>query len=298
MPKPKYSLYQNKPDESEDLQQGDIIANNETVRKLINRTYLQNFDSEIVAFLIITQSCDLARHDGKPCKASYVNLVPIWPFENVFLSLLEKECGNFKIKDRLYSANKGKTKANELIERICSQNAWALGVFFLHSNIDVKIPVNSLALLQVSFAIPSNYSYDLFTKFRNGRLDAAFQGRLGWLVGNLYSRIGTPNFPEDRYKEIRKSLMSSDEDNDRIPRWIGKRKLQDMRDTTGLDAKDLEMQRINDFLADYDPKEPKNKAVDLVLDTLKDVYAKVSNKRLKEIESKLKTSVKFESLFD
>ena len=297
--KPKYSLYQkNNPAKSEDLQQGDIIANNEEVRDLINQFYRHNSYLECVAYIIITQSCDLARHDGEACKTSYINLVPILPFEDVFLSLLEKVCRNYKIKERLYSAKGGKSKANELIESICSQNAWALGVFFLHANLDVKIPMDSLALLQVSYAFPANDSYDTFRKSRNGRLDAAFQGRLGWLVGNLYSRIGTPNYPEEGYKQIIELLMSSDEDNSKIPRWINKRQLKRIRDATGSDAKDLDIQRVNELLSGYDPKEPINKAIEFVLGTVKNVYARVSEERLKAIESKLKTNVRFESLFD
>lgn len=290
MTEPKYSLYQDNPPDKEDLQQGDIIENNEEIRTIIKQFYPLISDSEYSTFIVITQSCDLVRRDNKPCKSKYVNLAPIQPLENVFLSLFDRVYGHFKITDRLYSS-KGKSKAAELIESICNQNAWALGIFFLQANTDVKIPEDSVALLPVSFAVSSDLCYDKLVKHRSGRLNIAFQSRLGWLVGNLYSRVAAPDFPKSNREEVQRDLLDKKSEN--LPRWIDKKQLKIL----GQEPNNLRKDQIEALLLQYDPKAPVKEAIKHVLDTVKGVIEEVPAAKLQEIESKLSTKLEFELLF-
>ena len=295
--KPEYSLYQDKPADKEDLQQGDIIENQEEVCGIVNNAYPQFSGSEYDAFLVITQSCDLVRRYGKPCKSKYINLVPIQPLEEIFLSLLDRVCDRFKINCRLYSA-RGKSNAIQLIESICNQNAWALGVFFFHSDIDVKIPVDSVGLLQVGFAVPSeSHYYDKLAKARSGRLNVAFQSRLGWLVGNLYSRVATPDFPKSNQQEVMDYLMSSNKNNKNLPQWLNKGQLEKLKSSTRTEIMDLREDQIDALLAEYDPKAPVKKAINYVVDTIKGVTKDVSDAKLQEIQKQLSTNMEFELLF-
>ncbi len=296
MAKVEYSLYQDKPTEMEDLQQGDVIENNEEISNIVKQIYPKISDLEYDSFLVITQSCDLARHDGKLCKSKYINLVPIQPMEHIFLPLLYRVYDHYKITGRLYSA-KGKSNAIQLIESICNQNAWALGVFFLHSNIDVKIPVDSVALLQLSFSVPSELHYNKVTSARSGRLDVAFQSRLGWLVGNLYSRVATPDFPKTNQREVIDYLMSSDKENKNLPQWINREQLKKLKSSTETNLNNLEEEQINILLADYDPKAPIEKAISYVLDAIKKEIEDVSDTNLQEIRAHLSTNMDFELLF-
>ena len=292
----EYFLYQDNPPEKEDLQQGDIIENNEKINSIIKQIYPRISDLEYNSLLVITQSCDLVRRDGKICKSKYINLVPIQPLEHIFLPLLDRAYGRFKITGRRYSA-KGKSDAIQLIESICNQNAWALGIFFLHSNIDVKIPVDSVALLQLSFTVPSELYYNEVTRARTGRLNVAFQSRLGWLVGNLYSRVATPDFPEVKQREVRDYLMSSDKENKNLPQWLNKKQLERLKSSTDTDLNNLSEEKIDILLADYDPKAHIKKAIGHVINEVKSVIKDVKKTELKEIERNLLTNMEFELLF-
>jgi len=296
MDKIEYSLYQDKPTDKEDLQQGDIIENNEEISNIVKQIYPKISDLEYDSFLVITQSCDLVRRDGKLCKSKYINLVPIQPLEYAFLSLLDRVDDRYKITGRLYSA-KGKSTAIQLIESISNQNAWALGVFFLHSNIDVKIPVDSVALLQVSFSFPSESYYNKITRARSGRLNVAFQSRLGWLVGNLYSRVATPDFPKTNQQEVIDYLMSSDKGNNNLPQWLTKDQLKQLKSSAKTDLMNLSEDQIDIFLVDFDPKAPFKKAIDHMINVVKGVIKDVKNTEIEEIERELLTNMDFGLLF-
>ena len=72
--------------------------------------------------------------------------------------------------------------------------------FYLEPDGDLELAVPSTTLLRVSFALGVEH-YETIKKARRGRLGAQFRNKLGWLTGNLYSRVDTPDWPETVGKE-------------------------------------------------------------------------------------------------
>jgi hypothetical protein len=108
-------------------------------------------------------------------------------------SFLEDACGT-RVPGVYY--DDGRADIKQLIERIINQNEQALGLFYLEPDGDLKLAVPSVALLRVSIALRSREHYGVVAAARVGRLQSPFRNKLGWLAGNLYSRVDTPDWPE------------------------------------------------------------------------------------------------------
>ncbi|MEO9524293.1 hypothetical protein [Marinobacter alexandrii] len=65
--------------------------------------------------------------------------------------------------------------------------------FFLKSVPEKGLESDSCTFLHLSIAIKSEH-YDKCLRAKRIQLDNVFQSKLGWLVGNLYSRVGTPDY--------------------------------------------------------------------------------------------------------
>src|SRR5207247_8080250 len=97
----------------------------------------------------------------------------------------------------------------QFLERVINQNEQAHGLFYLHPDADVGIAVPAAAMLRVSISLRSREHYNVLKAARCGRLRAEFRNKLGWLTGNLYSRVDTPDWAdEDGGAEASKALIA------------------------------------------------------------------------------------------
>jgi len=210
--------------DKEELAQGDIIQPNAEIRGILGEAHKHFCDPKYSAFIVITQTCDLVRRDGEPCKSRYINIAVVRQLEDVLLSLLDTECVRVKIANEIlrgvYHENSLST-AERLLTRILNQNEHGLGLFYLHPDADIGIAVPSVALLQVNIALRKTH-YDILLRNRSGGLNSAFQSRLGWIVGNLYSRVATPDWPEEKRSEIIKDILTPSDPVEGSPIWIHK----------------------------------------------------------------------------
>jgi hypothetical protein len=97
---------------------------------------------------------------------------------------------------------KGKSKLSEFLQRLYNNNE--PGYFFLESS-GTTLPYDCCAFLNLSIAIKSDLHYKECLSAKILELDASFQAKLGWLVGQLFSRVGT----EDWIKEQLTSKVSA-----------------------------------------------------------------------------------------
>lgn len=180
-------------DVADDLFQGDIISRSGEFVKVLSGVFPYFCDKGYIGFLVTTQSCDLVRRPGNRCKAKYITLVVIRELRSLLPELLEELCGTgiagvYK-KESRYAAE-------QLLVRIINQNEQTRGLFYLHPDADVGIATPSVAMLRVTFSLRRQH-YELLMRARCGRLYGEFANKLGWLSGNLFSRVATPNW-EDR----------------------------------------------------------------------------------------------------
>ena len=211
--------------DDDDLQQGDIIEPSGELRNLFLEVHPHFRDPKYLAFIILSQSCDLVRRNA-PCKTKYVSLAVVRSAPAVISAVLQDVAVEglpniFLVRD--------KTNAINLAKRILNQNEQSLGLFYLHPDADAGIAEPAVAMLRVSIAVRSQH-YDLLAKARRGRLRSDFQMKLGWLAGNLYSRVATDDWPENETSDLVRQLLGDDEqDPSRQPQWLDERLLKEIK---------------------------------------------------------------------
>lgn len=193
-----------------DLAQGDILLPTPEMRVALDTAHKWFNDQKYLGFVVISQTCDLVRRDGSSCKTPYIEIAVVRPFRSYVLSLLRQHCD--WIGDR-YFPSSDRNRANDLIDRIINQNESSLGIFYLHPESSISIAEPCIVLLRVSIAMRAHEHYDTLIAARRGRLHPEFANKLGWLCGNLYSRVGVKDWKETEEDQkiaskIKKDLLS------------------------------------------------------------------------------------------
>lgn len=185
--------YKNKPETP--LEQGDILKKtdylvNEVLAKY-HPYYATHKDNEF--FIVLTQSCDLVKRDGV-CKASYITLAPIRPLRVIIEREFHSQLSNLKANAQAFGSYRLKASYEDFLRKLFNNNDTKY--FFIRHQQDMFIAEDMSAITTLSISI-KNEHYDECLKARILQLDDTFQAKLGWLVGQQYSRVGTPDWPED-----------------------------------------------------------------------------------------------------
>ena len=202
---------------ADDLQQGDILSRTDELLVVLKNVHSYFCDERYLAFIVVTQSCDLVQRKVGSCKAQHISLAVIRELDQVLPSLITEVCA---FKNTQILRSELKLEAKEFVSRILDQNEQAKGLFYLHPSADAGIATASVAFLRITITLRQEH-YDLLQRCRVGRLEPEFTNKLGWLVGNLYSRVGTPDWA-DREGDKRKNTLIKEYFDDAIPknRWV------------------------------------------------------------------------------
>lgn len=296
---PVYLTYQRVEESDSALCQGDLIQPSDEVRELLSEVHPHFVDDKYVAFLIVTQTCDLVRRDQGLCKSRYVTLAVVRPLKDVLPAFLDRACERAKVGSNAFEGvyiAESKSRAVQLLERILNQNAQAEGLFYLHKDRGVGIAVPSVALLQVTFAVRAHEHYDRLVRSRTGRLKEQFQSKLGWLLGNLFSRVATEDMPAPQRKEILSAFLDAQDDSDETaPRWVPRANIREAS-KVGVDVAGLTRVRIAALLESHQPRSPKDIAVERVLACLRDVFPGISEKQITQVRNRLANDAVFRSV--
>lgn len=234
------------------LQQGDIIRPNAQLLLTINEFAHYFSDPKYVAFAITTQTCDMVLRNEK-CSSPYITLSPIRLLREMLQQVLES------LYEPLASgifSTEFKFEARKLLDRIVNQNEQALGLFYLHPDADLELGEAAVIALRVGIALRSCH-YDEMCASRIGRLKAEYQSRLGWMVGNLYSRVAVPGW-EDRtggkrlQKEIVNAFVNGDPEQGG-PIWV-RRDSFAAAVRAGVDPDTISRAQLADEIAKYEPR--------------------------------------------
>lgn len=196
---------------SSDLRQGDILSRTPELEEVLKQAHPHYFHkSDNKYFIVLTQDCDLTRRDGKSCSARYIELAAVRPVSSVILRRLEA------IRERSIDfpvcTADNKKRLVQFMERLLNNNAEEY--FYLHKEPQCSFPDDCCALLSLSIAIKAELHYDICVKAKLIELKDSFRAKLGWLVGRMYSPIGTPDWePEERQEEIKEKI-------DELAIWI------------------------------------------------------------------------------
>jgi hypothetical protein len=277
--------------EGEDLQQGDIIELTPGVIKLCNDIH-PHFadDNKYLAFQVLTQGCDLVRRDSDFCKSKFITLSAVKQFDVAFPEYLDRFCK--KVTDGVY-LEESKHRAKQFVERILNQNEQAHGLFFLHQDADAGIAVHSLSLLQVSIAFKSDLHYEEILSARRGGLRDTFQAKLGWLVGNLYSRVGTPDWHDtgERQEQFEKYMVDLLKGPNWVPGWI-----KEGAEKKKIDIKGKSIKELKSMLQEFQPPDRREKILQSVVEVLKSQDdLSLSEDSIETIKAQLLNNLQFRS---
>ena len=191
-----------------DLMQGDVLERTQEINELLQSIHPHFYnDQKNLFFMVLTQSCDLVqRGNSRKCKASYITIAPVRSLDLVFDKHLS-QLGYSRVEAELpVMTSKSKGKASEFLQRLFNNNE--TGYFFLDSE-GTKLSEDSVAFLTLSIAIKADLHYEKCLEAKVLELTDTFQAKLGWLVGQMYSRVGTPDWDNNLVKEKVKNLLES-----------------------------------------------------------------------------------------
>ena len=279
----------------EDLRQGDIIDPSDGIRRLFREVHPHFCDEKYLAFMVLTQSCDLVRRN-KPCKARYINLAVVRSLEGMLLDFLDATCD--RVGPGIYT-KETKRDAHQLLSRIFNQNEQALGVLYLHPDLEAGITVGAVALLRISVTVRAQH-YDLLCQSRRGRLAPEFGSKLGWLVGNLYSRVGTPDWADtEGGREALEKLIGDYLDGlpaSICPKWVRERDCRAAK-AADVDVGNLPRDQVETVLARYRPPDPREQAIGRVCEVLRNVLPTVTDAQIEKTLKRLRNDRAFTAAF-
>ena len=175
-----------------DLQQGDFLAPTIELKEILEEIHPHFCADKYIGFVVTTQTCDLVKRGGKPPKAQYINIAVVRSLKETSTRFFEEilkpvEKGIFRKSD--------KGDAKEFLHRLFNQNEQALGLFYFHNDADIELGDHSVAFLRIAITLKSEH-YSTLVAARKGGLTPEFQAKVGWLVGNLYSRTATSDWSD------------------------------------------------------------------------------------------------------
>ncbi len=172
--------------------QGDVLQRTEKLQDVIRIAHPYYADADDYHFfMVLTQSCDLVRRGGKQPKSRYITLAAVRPLKVALERELAKYSAglpNFPIR---ICDKQGETRVKQLLERFL--NNTEPGFFFIRKGSKDIFERDYCVFLTLTIAIRSSH-YDECLGAKVAQLSDVFQAKVGWLTGNIYSRVGTPDF--------------------------------------------------------------------------------------------------------
>jgi hypothetical protein len=271
-------------DSDPDLFQGDILEPTEELRSVLKEVHPHFLDPKYSAFLLITQTCDMVvNHNGR-VDTDYLNIAVVRPLQSVLHDFLSHVCQ--PVTKHVY-LKETKNRARDLMERLFNQNEQALGLFYLHEDSNSGINMPCVALLRIAVTLRVEH-YDRLRRARRGRLKAEFRNKLGWLVGNLYARIGTEDWHRDdrniELEQLIKRYISGDYDFS--PIWIPTSWVENAR-KKGIRLEELPNIDLSAELEPYKPKTAKEQTVEQVKRVLLELVPDLDKNILKKLGNRL-----------
>jgi hypothetical protein len=179
--------YRKAPPTDKDLEQGDLLHKTSELQRIIGEVHPKYLRDDYTHFLVLTQSCDLVRRgQKKTCKSPYITIAAVRALDTVVRREIEQYQDEFQKAGKVCS-NNNRHQLKVFLERLFNYNE--PDYFYLHSETVVDFePHCTFLRLSVPLKI-SHYGICQDARFLS--LQPLYQAKLGWMIGNIYSRIGT-----------------------------------------------------------------------------------------------------------
>ncbi len=176
--------------------QGDILEKSPELFEVINQAHQYYADAEhYTHFMVITQTCDLVRRRGA-FNAPYITIAAVKPFSRSVQEFLTSKSRRIKGSEFEFQPVASLGKAKQMLER--HLNNTEPEYFFIPSSGHPRIDDDLVVFLRLSIALRKDH-YDILASSKIAELADVFQAKLGWLKGNIYSRVATPDLIDRGY---------------------------------------------------------------------------------------------------
>jgi hypothetical protein len=176
-----------------ELMQGDVLKRTPALDALLKEVHPHFYQHpKNTFFIVLTQSCDLVpRPPLNACKAPYITIAPVRTLDLVIERYIAQQSA-IEVKAELpVLSAKARNKASDFLQRLLNNNE--PGYFYLDSA-DTELGADCAAFLNLSIAIKSDFHFGTCIDAKFLQLTDTFQAKLGWLVGQMFSRVGTPDW--------------------------------------------------------------------------------------------------------
>ncbi|PLX44113.1 MAG: hypothetical protein C0605_03225 [Hyphomicrobiales bacterium] len=176
------------------LRQGDLLEKSDELAEAVRAAHSYYAEADdYTHFLVLTQSCDLVKRDSKPPKSPYITLAAVRPLQKALDRRVTKYLAQgIEFPLRVCERNR-RILLDQFLERLLHNTED--GLFFIRAGSAPTVIRDSCAFLPLSIAL-RNTHYDICLNNKVAQLEDIFAAKLGWMAGNQYSRIGTPDFEE------------------------------------------------------------------------------------------------------
>ncbi len=181
----------NKPDKTK-LKQGDILKKTPELFGLIKKVHPHYAREDYLYFQVLTQTCDLVLRNGRKCKSRYITLAAVRDLDLVIGRTIESLADTTLFQDKIFCSESHKKTLQDQINKLLNNND--PDHFFLQAEPEYGLSKPCCTQLHLSIAIKSSEHFDLCLNAKILELNENFRAKLGWLVGNLYSRVGTEDY--------------------------------------------------------------------------------------------------------
>jgi hypothetical protein len=209
---PTHYVYE-EPNPSE-LNQGDILRRSDALVALLTE-YFPYYAThrDYIYFMVLTQTCDLVRRDGNPCASLYISLAAVKPIKDVVLAEAARN-QQPALQGTNVIGNKARNQLAMFLESLMDNNK--AGLFYLHTDHGLTISEPCCAILQLSISLQARH-YNICLSAKIAQLKEPFQAKLGWLIGNMYSRVATTEWniekPAEKVGKVASKLLNGIVDN-------------------------------------------------------------------------------------
>lgn len=281
--------YKEKPD-MEALCQGDLLQITDGIKDILQDVHPYFLNEQYKYFMVLTQSCDLVRRDGSKCKTPYITLAAVKSFDEFFEEQLRKEKYAEEINGVLLVNDKKSERVRQFLERI--YNNTEPDYFFLYKEPSLQLSESMIAILKVSITLKSKEHYDQCLSAKLLELSDEFKAKLGWLVGNIYSRVGTTDWESILSKDQRAELLKNELQNHCI--IAPKETIAAIKDKIKQNADELQTgEAMLDFISGFQI----DSKYDTAIKTLREIIESWSETVSAEEKGKLLNAIKSKQTF-
>jgi len=193
--------------DKQSLYQGDIIFIDAAIRSNL-KALCQGKIMKAEFAIVLTQSCDLVKRSefGNKCKAQLIHMGLLSIFDEYFIENLSKYCEKGLFEDKVRIIDQGNAqKLQNSLERLFNNNI--NDYFFIPEDNGQGLASHYIVDIRDQCLISFDFFEDII---RNKRceLEEIYRAKLGYMISQLFSRIGTKDWNKQELENTIKVLIS------------------------------------------------------------------------------------------